>query len=315
MNLPPKASRKSRPRRKLSTGKKLIFSAIVLVSALGFTECALWLAGTETVLQLQDPFRGFSGLVKVFEPEGDRYRTRRTSLDAFNDQSFKQQKPANGLRIFSLGGSSSYGFPWGAESAFTSIVGELLAASHPDREVEAVNVSGVSYAMHRLNIIADELFEYEPDVFIIYSGHNEFIEPVFMKALKDRNPVRTRLEYAAAHSRIYSSIWNVIHRPDEKPATNEVSAAVLRDHGTFTEEQKLEVVEEYRSRLDRLVRLAQSAGSRVVISTVPCNEREWSPEASGNVADLDESVRQSWSSAFATGKTESEKKRIRVSTD
>ena len=301
MNPPPKEQPKSRPRRKLSTGKKLLFSAIMLVFVLGFAELALWMVGTETVLQLQDPFRGFSGLVTVFEPDGDRYRTSRTSLDAFNDQSFLMEKPTNGVRIFGLGGSSSYGFPWGAESAFTGIVGELLSASHPDREVEAINVSGVSYAMHRLNIIADELLEYEPDVFIIYSGHNEFIEPVFMKALKDRNPVRTRLEYAAAHSRTYSAIWKAIHRPDEKPATNEVSAAVLRDHGTFSEDQKREVVDEYRSRLDRLVRLAQAAGAHVVLSTVPCNEREWSPEASGNVADLDETVRQQWSEAFATG--------------
>ena len=86
------------------------------------------------------------------------YRTRAASRGStFNDQSFLATKPADGLRLFCLGGSSSFGFPWGAEAAFTSIVGEALAATHPQRHVEAVNASGVSYAMHPLNIVADEL--------------------------------------------------------------------------------------------------------------------------------------------------------------
>lgn len=287
----------------LTLSKKLLFSAIVAVAVLGVVECLLWAVGTETVLQLEDPFRGFSGLVKVFEAEEDRYTTRSSNLATFNEQSFLKQKPKEGLRVFCLGGSSSYGFPWGAESAFTSIVGELLAASHPDRNVEAVNVSGVSYAMHRLNIIADELLAYDPDVFIIYSGHNEFIEPVFMKALKERSTVRTRVEYVAAHSRIYSGLWSLVHRqPEKSPSMGGLSATVLRDHGIFSPSQKAEVVAEYRQRLDRLVRIAQAAGVDVVLCTVPCNEREWSPEASGNVASLSGEDRQAWSEGFAVGK-------------
>jgi hypothetical protein len=58
------------------------------------------------------------------------------------------------------------GFPWGAEAAFTSIVGDALAATHAERQVEAVNASGVSYAMHRMNIVADELLAYKPEVFL-----------------------------------------------------------------------------------------------------------------------------------------------------
>ena len=274
----------------------------MVVGVFGLAELLLWAAGTETVLESQDPFRGFSGLVKVFEADGETFRTRQANLQTFNEQSFLKEKPENGLRIFSLGGSSSHGFPWGAEVAFTSVLGELLAASHDELTVEAVNVSGVSYAMHRLNIIADELLRYDPDIFVIYSGHNEFIEPVFMEALKHRNPVRTQVEYWAAHSRIYSSIWHAVHRRDEQAPSAEVSATVLRDHGIFSAAQKAEVVEEYRSRLRRLVRIAQEAGARVVLSTVPCNQREWSPEASAAVSDLGEADRQAWSVAFARGK-------------
>ena len=145
-------------RPKIATWKKLLFSAITCLAFFGLLELGLRLAGVPTLLEQEDPFRGFSGLVKVFQREGPIYRTQPATRGlTFNDQSFLAEKPANGLRLFCLGGSSSFGFPWGAEVAFTSIVGEALAATHPQRKVEAVNASGVSYAMHRLNIVADEL--------------------------------------------------------------------------------------------------------------------------------------------------------------
>ena len=185
----PVDSRSSQPT--LTIQKKILFSTIVVVSFFALVELALWFLGAQTLIELEDPFRGFSGLVNVYEADGELYQTRKQSLNTFNDQSFLVEKPKNGLRVFSMGGSSAHGFPWGAEAAFTSVLGELLAESHADLQIEAVNSAGVSYAMHRLNIVADELLNYEPDIFIIYSGHNEFIEPVFMEELKGRSRTLT----------------------------------------------------------------------------------------------------------------------------
>ena len=101
----------------------------------GFLELVLWISGAETQIKKEDPFRGFSSLVKVFEREDDRSKTRYVSLHrTFTDQSFRAEKPDNGFRIFSLGGSSSYGYPWGDEVAFTEILGELIAEEHPSLE-------------------------------------------------------------------------------------------------------------------------------------------------------------------------------------
>ena len=34
---------------------------------------------------------------------------------------------------------------------------------------------GVSYASYRVAALMEELVRYEPDLFVIYSGHNEFL--------------------------------------------------------------------------------------------------------------------------------------------
>jgi tetratricopeptide (TPR) repeat protein len=292
-------------RPKIATSKKILFSAVTCLSVFALLELSLWMAGVPTLIEQDDPFLGFSGLVKVFQREGPIYRTRPATRDmTFNDQSFLAEKPSNGLRIFCLGGSSSFGFPWGAEAAFTSIVGEVLAATHPERQVEAVNASGVSYAMHRMNIVADELLAYEPNVFLVYEGHNEFIEPAFFDALKHRSAFRTRLEYALSYSRVYSSIWFAAGRlrnSQHSPASG-FETRVMRDQThVYSPEEKEAVVAEFRWRLERLVRRAQAAGVKVVLATVPCNLRQWRPEASTGVASLAEHDRQTRSDLLASG--------------
>lgn len=292
-------------RPKIGTAKKILFSAITCFSIITLLELVLWVAGVPTMIEREDPFRGFSGLVKVFQQEGPIYRTQAaTRGNTFNDQSFLAEKPANGLRLFCLGGSSSFGFPWGAEVAFTSIVGEALAATHPERKVEAVNASGVSYAMHRMNIVADELLEHKPDVFLVYEGHNEFIEPAFFDALKHRGTLRTGLEYVLSYSRIYSGMrfaTGSLRKSLNAPSSG-FETRVMRDQThVYSPADKEAIVAEYRWRLERLLRRARKAGVKVVLATVPCNLREWRPEASTGVAALAEHDRKRWSGLFATG--------------
>ena len=307
MNPPPDpAGSPNGARSKLSRARKLLFSALTCVSFFALLELGLKVAGVPTRIEREDPFRGFSGLVNVFQREGPIYRTQPTTRGVtFNDQSFLAAKPSNGFRLFCLGGSSSFGFPWGAELAFTSIVGESLAATHPERQVEAVNASGVSYAMHRMNIVADELLAYKPDVFLIYEGHNEFIEPAFFEALKHRSTYRNGLEYALSHTRLYSSMWFAASRlrasqPDH-PASG-FETRVMRDQThVYSPEQKAAMVAEFRWRLERLVRRAQAGGVKVVLATVPCNLRQWRPEASTGVASLAGPERKQRSEVFASG--------------
>ncbi|MEI7836414.1 MAG: tetratricopeptide repeat protein, partial [Planctomycetota bacterium] len=283
---------------------KVLFSLVTCVIFFAVVELILWVAGVPTLIEREDPFRGFSGLLSVFQKDGDVYRTRRALAGGvFNDQAFLTEKPANGVRLFCLGGSSSYGYPWGAEAAFTSIVGEALGASHLDRRVEAVNASGVSYAMHRMNIVADELLAYRPDVFLVYEGHNEFIEPAMFDELKHRGAARVRVEYLLANSRVYSGMQSVFERVKggSAPSSRAIEADVRRDQTrTFNPKQKEAVVAEFRWRLERLVRRAQGGGVKVLLSTVPCNLRQWRPEWS-ILEGLDEPGRRAWGEAFAAG--------------
>ena len=295
----------SRAARTARKGRLALLALFIWLGFFALMELLLWACGVPLLVGQEDPFRGFSGLISVFEPRGDVYRTRLPEPGGtFNDQSFQRHKASDGVRIFTLGGSSSYGFPWSAPVAFTAILGDVLSATHPERTIEAVNVSGVSYAMHRLNIVADELFRYEPDIFIIYSGHNEFIEPEFFNALKRRSTARNQLEYALANTHVFSGMQALLGNVMEPPQRRDFrfdERVRRRDAATYSPQAKTAVVAEYRWRLQRLVRTALEQNIRVVLCTVPSNLRDWRPEQSTMDSTLDPSARQRWHASFLDG--------------
>lgn len=300
--MPPQA-----PPSSLPLWKQVLLSAAIVGSFFALVEGILFVAGVPTRLAREDPFWGFSGLVPVFERRGDEYRTRFTEpLRIFNDQSFAATKPENGLRLFTLGGSSAYGYPWSADASFSGVLGDVLTEALPERRVESINAAGISYAMHRLRFVARELVEYEPDVLIVYSGHNEFIEPDFFAELKQRTPEVNRLLELLWRWRLYSGLQSLVSRisADDPPAASAARFDMLvrrNETVAYDAAQKSAIVEAFRDGLREIVRLAREHGARVVLATVPANLRDWRPVRSLAFEELREAERLEWAAALAAG--------------
>ena len=128
---------------------------------------------------VEDPYVGFVAGNDLFEPAQENgrrvWRTRQEKLGFFNDQAFGADKADGTLRIFALGGSTTAGRPYDWRVAFPHWL-ELFASEATDRPVEVVNAGGISYASYRIAVLMEELMRHEPDVFVLYTGHNEFLE-------------------------------------------------------------------------------------------------------------------------------------------
>ena len=75
-----------------------------------------------------------------------------------------------------MGGSTTYGRPFDDATSFCGWLRELLPVADPSRQWELINAGGISYASYRVAALMEELADYQPDVFIVYSGQNEFLE-------------------------------------------------------------------------------------------------------------------------------------------
>ncbi len=85
-----------------------------------------------------------------------------------------KKKPENGYRVFVLGGSSAFGYPYGRNGAFSKYLQEMLQDYLPQRKVELMNLAMCAVGSYTIRDIGLELMNHDPDAILIYAGHNEF---------------------------------------------------------------------------------------------------------------------------------------------
>ncbi len=168
-----------------NTRSRLPVRHILRDVGVGILICVVFFACVEGALRMArvcekdrptDPFVGFACIKPLFIRDGDNVGTAEDRLKYFNEARFAADKPADEFRVFVFGGSTTYGRPFDGRTAFPRWLEELLRASLPDRHFEVINAGGISYASYRIVPLVQEALQYEPDLFVVYTGHNEFLE-------------------------------------------------------------------------------------------------------------------------------------------
>ncbi len=168
----------------LSKLKLIAFSAITCSLLFLLVEGVLAIFDIPKGESSRDPFIGFSSQAKlftnsVFINNGKSIPvmvTHPDKLELFPNESFTQTKSANTLRAFCVGGSTTYGRPYTPRTSFCSWLEDFLNYVDREHKWEVINAGGVSYASYRIALLIEELIQYEPDLVVVYTGHNEFLE-------------------------------------------------------------------------------------------------------------------------------------------
>ncbi len=105
---------------------------------------------------------------------GKRYFFMQNTKPSPPKDLFLKKKPANGYRIFVMGGSTAAGFPYGKNLMFSRILNFRLQDIFPDRHIEVVNTAMSAVNSYTLLDLTDEILDKKPDAILIYAGHNEF---------------------------------------------------------------------------------------------------------------------------------------------
>ena len=104
---------------------------------------------------------------------GEKYFSRLEATSTNNDI-FLKQKPENGFRVFVMGSSTVYGYPYDNNLMASRILHQRLEDAFPDRKVEVVNTALTAINSITLKDFIPQVLKYEPDAILIYAGHNEY---------------------------------------------------------------------------------------------------------------------------------------------
>jgi len=114
-------------------------------------------------------------IVKINSNVGERYFNRKIMpVPNLYPQTFQSIKKENTFRIFCLGGSTTAGFPYEMTVPFPKQLEIMLRKDYPSKNIEVVNL-GLS-AVNSFTVLdwVPDILKQEPDLIIIYMGHNEF---------------------------------------------------------------------------------------------------------------------------------------------
>lgn len=295
------------PRRRLSWRRKLCYSFVPATIFFLLLEFSLAFLDVAPVRDTRDPFVGFDPGVSLFIRQGEQYTTNPLKQGFFNQETFPVAKSSQTFRIFCLGGSTTFGHPYDRRTYFGSWLQTYLEATAPQRKWEIVNCGGISYASYRVALLMEELTQYEPDLFIIYTGHNEFLEDRTYGELREQHPALRRLLKIASRSRCFGLLDRAFHPPRPPPAqrlaaeVNTKLEVIGLDAYHRDDAWRRGVVAHFRDSLQRMAQIARRVNARVILVQPAANLVDFTPFKSEH-APLGPQQRAEWESLVAAGR-------------
>lgn len=247
--------------------------ALLPIVLLGMLEFGLRAAGypfsPETRgSRLFDRFRNF-GITPLFVRRGE-YFVNDTDAFIIHDESFHARKRPGSIRIFCVGGSAIAGFPFDFDDSGVVFAGDLskmLSMEFPGREFEVINAGMGGASSFRLIPIVKEIAKQSPDLVIVMSGNNEFLEPE-LNALRGA-PISAEYlfnrfaEWTAQRARIVEILQLEVRELRDQ-----------REPRLFPEEARAAIVAGYEKNLREVVRHITEAGAQALLVSPPMNY-EW----------------------------------------
>jgi len=251
-----------------------------------------------------DALAGFNRRLPLFVRQDNVYRIAHAREPFFLPQEFPADKPRNGLRVFCFGGSTVHGHPYKGDTAFPKWLELELAATNPTRSCQVINCGGVSYASYRLAPLVKEVLHYQPDLVILATGHNEFLEDRSYQALKSRLASWAGLQNAAYSVRLVNVArhWVGGGADRKPPLSPEVETRLDQASGYASYHRDdawhEQVVAQFNESMRTMVADCRAAGVPVMLIKLGANLRDCPPFKSEHRAGLSAGQERAWQDAF-----------------
>ncbi|GBE15354.1 tetratricopeptide repeat protein [bacterium BMS3Abin14] len=265
---------------------KTLSALAIGISLIIVIEGLLAVAGV-TPLRDKDPFVGFKGSSPVFIPKPDHLGTcylNPAKETYFNKQEFRYPKPQRTFRIMSFGGSTTYGRPYINNTSFPHWISGILNNAQTSINFENINMGGISYASYRVRILVRGMAAYSPDLYVLYSGHNEFLESRTFQKIRNEPETLRKLRSFLHRSRIYTVISGAVSslRKGRKTILPGSVNARLEEIGGYElyhrdPEFRKGVIAQYRDSIEGIIRFCRKKNIPLILCTLPSNLTGVSP--------------------------------------
>lgn len=247
---------------------------LVLPTALALVASELVLGALGIGSAKQQVSRGFSRDVAYLVPRADAPGAFRTQMFQGEEDEIEIPAKSGARRVVLFGGSNTARFP-------TGHLQQLLNGIDPAPPAgwEVVNLGRSGYGSARVALLFEQAFAIQPDLIVVYSGHNEFVELGFeMQIAHEWSAVERPLAELAAHLRSFHALVELCEGNAAQPPAGhslvkpERSSFEHDKFRSFQYAQTLDRLRAYEANLDLMCALAEARGVPLLLGTLFSND-------------------------------------------
>jgi len=240
---------------------------------------------------------------------GLRYFDReRYSLPEVVADDFTVRKGQNSLRIFVLGESTSAGFPYQYNLTPSHLLQKQLESIFPGRNIEIVNASLTATNSYTVLEFISELVDYKPDVFVVYSGQNEFYGALGVGSTislgHERWLIRAYQKFRSFKTFILlenavEDLWFWINGQNVAPERGTLMQQMTKERAIpYQGDLYRKATDAFERNLKAAIEIARESHIPIIFSTLVTNERSLPPFVSMHQESLSDAQQAEASSLF-----------------
>jgi tetratricopeptide (TPR) repeat protein len=240
-----------------------------------------------------------------------RYFTRHQFSATLAPSYFVSPKPPGTYRIFCLGASTTVGFPYWYNGSFPSFLKDRLRRIFPEKKLDVINVGLTATNSFTVSDMAADIADYEPDLLIIYDGHNEFYGALGIGSHESLGSVRwlTKLylrlirfdTFRVCRDLFTAAVGLFQHAPEEtssRPLMEILASGQYIPFRSKTYERALDI---FKGNLEDLKEIAREHQVPVILASQVSNLRDRAPFISEDAEKLIGEARKAYHRLFDLG--------------
>lgn len=299
-----------------SLKKSLFYFIALLIPICFFVGAEIWLRASQQfepvplfidVPNMEGYLQPNPDVMQRFFPKPEM--TPKVSPDT---QFFKKEKASDSFRIVVQGGSTAAGFPYGRWGSLAGMLQQRFKRIYPEKDIEIINTAMASVNSYTLLDFNDEIQALEPDLVMIYAGHNEFLGVMGVGSAFASKGGRgaTLLHLKAKNLRFYKWVENVYYTYFADIPTDAGSADQRTLMSKIAKEKEIKKdselyhagVAQFEGNLSLVLQAYQEADIPVMVGNLVSNEAHQVPFSGVN--EFNEAQLNSWLTKATQEKTD-----------
>lgn len=246
----------------------------------------------ETSLRYFDYGKDYSQWIKVdnqkmvLNPDiAYRYFYNIKSIPEPSQDLFDIEKKPNSFRVFIVGGSSAAGYPFSPNGSFAKYIRKRLELLYPDRTIEVINTALSAINSYTLRDLFPGILEQQPDVILIFAGHNEYYGALGAGSMESLGSSRSVINFMLSLNKYKTTqlLRNFIKSTMKIISGDEKTSGTLMSR--MAEDQLIELnsdvynrgVDQFEGNLNDMFEMAKDSGVPVIISNLTSNLKDQKP--------------------------------------